>query len=307
MNLIDRIQDNFNNGFFGKAMSIPEMPKEYPAWTINERSWFGVAVPIPLNDIFNEDFSNVKIHTQFNVEISGKRYNLLLLTCSNVELRNEFATICSQFIDPGENGNIREELISNPQNWWTRWKVLLGNAMSSDIAYPVLGELVATEYYIKKGLSPTWTGADAATNDIEFTDSSCEVKSTTKRYGKEITISSIFQLKKHGKSLSLIFCRFEKSLLGRSINDLVENLVNLGYNRLALEQGLEKVNLVEGCVARKQKYKLLEMKKYEVDDSFPIVTEESFKNDCLPANVMRFTYTVDLSSLECENLLESGE
>lgn len=307
MNLVERINDNFNNGFFGKAMLIRDLPNEYPAWTINQRNWYGVAVPIDGKEIFCEAFSNVKIYTELNVEISGKLYNLLLLTSSNIELRNEFATICSQFVEPGVNGTNRIALISNPQDWWLRWKTLLGNAVSTDSAYPVLGELIVTEYYLKKGLSPKWTGANAATNDIEFYDSSCEVKSTTDRYGKEITISSLFQLDNHGNSLSLIFCRFEKSSLGRSINDLVENLVHLGYNRLTLEQDLEKVNLVKGCVARKQKYKLLEMKKYEIDDSFPIISEKSFKNDCLPNHIIRFTYTIDLSGIECKNLLENGD
>ena len=42
---------------------------------------------------------------------------------------------------------------------------------------------------------------------------------------------------------------------------------------------------------------------FEVNDEFPKVTEESFKNDRVPENIIKFTYTVDLSGVHGENLL----
>lgn len=303
MNLIDRIRDNFYNGFFGKAMYISELPSSYPAWTINERDWYGVVVPIESAEIFNEQFANVRLFTQSDVSINGTVYNVLMLISTDIELKSEFATVCSQFVEPGDNGEKREELMTNPQNWWERWKNLLGNTISYNEPYSVLGELITIEYYLKKGYLPKWTGADYATHDIELDNFSCEVKSTIERYDKEVTISSVYQLRKTNERLELVFCRFERSLLGRNIDELVNDLVNIGYSRADLEKNLEKHDLVEGCVARKTKYKLIEMKKYLVDDNFPTITEMSFKNNTLPANVIRFTYTINLSGIEGENLL----
>lgn len=54
MEIVERIKDNFNRGFFGKSMVIPELPEEFPAWTLkaghcichlfvlNLRGWDGV-------------------------------------------------------------------------------------------------------------------------------------------------------------------------------------------------------------------------------------------------------------------------
>ena len=164
--------------------------------------------------------------------------------------------------------------------------------------YDILGELIVVEQQLLAGKNPVWAGIDHATNDVEMDDSSIEVKSTVTRYGYEVTISSLYQMRPpKGKSLSLAFLRFEKSVLGRSIDDVANSLKTHGYDAIALERALTKAGLEEGRVARNQKYKILEWKLYPVDETFPSVTESSFKNDRLPPNIVRFTYTVDLSGV----------
>ena len=99
-------------------MPISDLPAEYPAWTIKKSNWVGVAVPIKTQQTFSERFSNVRIRTALGTEINGVTHDLLLLTCEDMELRNEFAVICSQFVLPGTNGTARESLIANPEAWW---------------------------------------------------------------------------------------------------------------------------------------------------------------------------------------------
>lgn len=303
MELIERIKNNFNRGFFDKAMLIDELPAEYPAWTIKKSDWVGVAVPLNQTFTFSERFSNVRIRTSNGTEINGEVYNLLMLTCEDMNLRNEFAVICSQFIQPGPNGKFREDLIAAPEKWWTNWKFLLGNVNSSHSAYPVLGELTILEKLLLDGRKAKWTGADKATHDIELPNCSYEVKSTIKRYGYEITISSVYQMKKSGETLDLVFCRFEPSALGRNINDLVENIVKTGYPEEELEASLRKQNMERGCTARNTRFKLLEMKVFPVDDEFPAVTCDSFVGGVLPKCVTEFSYTLDLSGVTGKNLL----
>lgn len=305
MELIERIKNNFNKGFFDKAMLIEDLPVEYPAWTIKNSNWVGVAVPLNQTFTFSEHFSNVRIRTAPGTEINGDTYNLLMLTCDDMGLRNEFAVICSQFIQPGPDGKLREELISAPEKWWGNWKFLLGNVNSSQSAYPVLGELTVLEKLLLDGRKAKWTGANKATHDIELPNCSYEVKSTTNRYGYEVTISSVYQMKKSGETLDLAFCRFEPSVLGRSINDLVESIVQIGYPEEELEANLQKQNLECGCTARNIRFKLLEMKVYSVDDEFPAVTCDSFVGGVLPKYVTEFSYTLDLSGVTSKNSLSA--
>lgn len=303
--LSDIIKDNFNKGYFNKAMEIEGLSPDFSAWTIKSDNWFGVAVPYSGRFKFSEHFSGVTIKTESDVEIDGRLVNLIMLICSEMSLRDEFSLICSQFVEPGENGNNRKQLVNDPEIWWKRWKGLLGNISSDKEAYGVLGELITLEYFIKKGYNPVWMGLKSATNDIEMGNNySAEVKSTISRYGYEITVSSIYQLRRMQKKLDLVFCRFEKNSSGQSINDVVSRLAKVGYNSFELENELKKCGLESGCTARKITYKLLEMKKYSVDESFPSVTESSFKNDCLPPHIVKFTYDIDLSGIVCENLLK---
>ena len=303
MDLIEQIKDNFNKGYFNRAMKISGLPDEYPAWTIKHNSWIGVAVPFDKPIAFVEHFSMAKIYVERNVLIENKNYDLLMLICYDMEYRNEFATICSQFVQPGADGTERRNLISSPETWWNNWKVLIGNAISNKQVYSTIGELIAVEYLLDHGFSPKWSGVEMGTHDIELDDCSYEVKSTIKRYGYEVTISSLYQLKKAGEHLNLVFCRFEESQLGRSLDDVVGSIIMKGYAADKLEPALTRAGFEKGCTARKKKYKLLEMKMFEVNDEFPKVTEESFKNDRVPENIIKFTYTVDLSGVHGENLL----
>lgn len=298
MNIIERIQDNFARGFFGKAMKIPELPEACTAWTLKENGWIGVAVPITDYKPFSEKFAHVHIVTEKGVEINGKVYDLLMLICTDMELRQEFATICGQFVEPGVNGTLREQLISNPETWWKQWRMLLGNTVSNNEPYPVLGELVMLEHLLKKHIAVEWTGKDNATHDFELKDCSIEVKSTTKRYGYEVTISSIYQMTPVvGKPLYLAFIRFEKSSLGQSIDDVVLSLINLGYSEADLEKSLKAAGFEKGCTARNIKYKIIETKQYYVNESFPSVTVNSFKGDRLPDCIVKFSYTLDLAGV----------
>ena len=276
MDLVDNIQANFNKGFYNKAMSIETLSSEYPAWTLKNDKWYGVAVAVADELNFLEKFSNAMIWTTL-AEIDGKNYNLLVLSCTDEGLRSEFATICGQFVEPGEYGKLRKELVNNPQTWWNRWKILLGNTMVSNEAYSVIGEMLVYKYLKQNNDKVSWIGLVNGTQDIETLQGNYEIKSTVKRYGYEVTISSEYQMNPNRKELYLVFCRFEKSIHGYCINDLVKELTELGDSDNSLNKMLKKKGFEVGTVSRKMKYKLLEMKLYKVDSKFPAITENSFK------------------------------
>ena len=306
MTIIERIQDNFNKGYFGKSMPIDELPEEYPAWTLKHHNWVGVAVPLPAFSPFSEDFAHMKIEAVKDVVIGETAYDILMITCDAMEMRNEFATVCANFVDPGTQGNQRSKLISNPAVWWKHWKDLLGNVSLQKEPYDILGELITYEKVLMDQKETRWSGIEFASHDIENDNYSVEVKSTVKRYEYEVIINSIYQLvPAPGKPLFLSFIRLEASMLGQSIDEVVGRLKKLGVNHDGIEAALAKVGLEPGRIARNKKYKIIEWKKYSVNDMFPSVTESSFKNNCLPPHIVRFSYTVNLAGIEGENLLNN--
>ena len=225
MEIVERIKANFNKGYFGKSMAIPELEGDYPAWTIKQDGWIGVAVPMRTYLPFSEEFSHVRIHAERNVSIGGIQYDLLLLTSSEMKTRNEFAFVCADFVAPGENGERRSSLIADPTTWWKSWKTLIGNTSSDQSVYDTFGELLVVERLLKNGENPSWSGAQQASHDVETEKLSIEVKTTSQRYRYEVTINSIYQMvPTEEKPLFLSFIRVDPSMLGRSIDDVSESL-----------------------------------------------------------------------------------
>jgi hypothetical protein len=212
------------------------------------------------------------------------------------EYRYEFASFCAEMLSVGENGNNRKTLLDNPLEWWKRWKELVGNGIKERAIYSVIAEMRVLEHLLKTDSSAEWTATRAGSHDIEGAFECCEVKSTCKRYGAEITVAGQHQLV-HKQPLFLYFLRMEQSREGVSVNDMKKRLIRAGYDAGKLEMELQRQGLEHGASIRDEKYKILEKRKYAVDASFPNITRESFKENSFPAGITQIVYTVDLDAV----------
>ena len=164
--------------------------------------------------------------------------------------------------------------------------------------------LCALKYAIERGEEANWNGPDGATYDIETDERFIEVKSSINRGRREVTISNQFQLHPPGKKLDLILCCFEPSIVsGVSIDSVIQEFFELGYNTNLLNRKLETRGFERGMSARKKKFLLHEMLLYPVKDDFPCITPESFIGGVLPEGINKISYTVDLSGMTPVSLL----
>jgi hypothetical protein len=302
MDLLNEIRNALAQTRKNSAITVNSLEDSDPAWVLRYDEWYGVGIVVDDDMEISERFSNARLWT--NRMIVGDRELALLLLTSSVEsLRYEFASVCAQFIDPGNNGTERTAILSNPLSWWERWRSLLGDSIHNKEIYSVLGELLVYEHLLQIGLKPRWSGG--GTHDIQLDNSCYEVKSTIKRYGATVTINSQFQLQKTEEELYIIFCRFESSESGQTISDVVERLTALGEDKEQLNLALEKIGLEVGCSARLEKYKLLEMRRYLVDETFPSITPVSFIGHRLPKSIIKLTYIVDLTGIDYDNWINN--
>lgn len=290
MEILSDIREHFASVKKG-IRKIESLQTEYPAWSIRDTGWYGIAIPYVYNIDIVENFNNVKLYND-TILLNNREIPMLILACSKENLRYEFATLCEQFVCKDN----RKSIIDNPNKWWENWRTLLGNVLFNKESYSTLAELIVLEKLILKGETVKWTGVYGATHDIEGNDKSFEVKATTNRYGASITISGQHQLASD-KELLLYFCRVEKSDLGESIDDVIKRLVLLGYNEEELELALKKIGLERGSSLRKEKYKLLEIREYKIDEYFPKITKDSFKDSKLPKHIEHITYKVNLDGI----------
>ena len=298
-NLIRELRENFATGVSG-FRKLKTMPEEYPAWTIlNERESYGVAIPNPHGEVINEHFANVSIESHKYI-FGSETKDMLILLCSSSKLRYEFATIAAQFVEPGTGNANRNSIQRNPFSWWKNWRELMGNRIGDKMPYAVIGEMLAVEYLMDHGKIVSWGGPNARSHDIDIREASIEVKSTLQKSRTEVTISSDYQLD-GDKPLWLYIVKFEENPKdGLTISDQADILVQKGYDRHTLEQQLTAVGFGVGTNGRKQRFRILEKRRYLVDESFPRITAKSFVGGQRPAGITHIEYTVNLDGIMFE-------
>lgn len=299
------ILNNWDTDILGYAQSIPELENtQYPAWTVKLDDSYGVAIPYKGTEEINESFASAKIRSTSIKLRSGDIERVILLTTDSEDIRTPFSVLCEALIDPGENGIQRTIVVASPVMWWKEWKELLGNKNIDARIYDVLGELCVLKQIVQNGEEAEWNGPDGATYDIESPARFVEVKSSINREKREVTISSQFQLFPNGKPLVLVLCRFEPMVMtGISIDGVLSEFEDIGYNVDLLNQKLEKKGLEKGMSARKKTFILHEMLLYTIDENFPVITPESFVGGVMPKGITKITYTADLSGLVPISLL----
>ena len=295
MELVKEIREAFASIPNPGAIKIQALPDAYPAYVIRIPDGYGVAIEVDDKMKVSEKFNSCRFHTGF-ITIDESMKNYLILRSAFEEYRYEFASMCAEFVDPGEQGKNRNDLIADPYVWWTRWKELVGNTNRELRVYNVIAEMMVLLHKYRMDPTTEWAATRMSSHDIECSDESCEVKSTVKRYGTEITISGQHQLE-HKKRLFIYFCRLEESLEGISINGMKNKLVDAGYDEGKLEIELEKQGFERGANIRNKKYKILEKRKYEVNDRFPRIVQTSFKEDKYPDYITHIEYTINLEGI----------
>lgn len=295
MNILDEIREYFASIKRG-VREIKNVPKQFPAVVIRMNDEYGVAMLFDKEEDIYEKFANAKLYSK-EICIDGIVRKYLILSCFIENVRNEFATLCVQFIGPGENGEDRRKLLDNPIEWWKHWKELLGNSIYDRKPYSIIAEMLVLEHLYKMNKNVEWAAANSGSHDIEGDNESFEVKSTIKRYRSIITIAGQHQLFSK-KKLYLYFCRLEESNTGLSVNDIKIKLTNLGYDDAKLEMQLVKQGYELGSSIRESKYKVLEKRKYFVDNNFPKITKDSFKDGIFPKSVVQITYSLDLDGID---------
>lgn len=305
MNLISLLRQYFAaiNWSRREAMTfrpIPDLPPRYPAWVIHDKGFYGVAIPYFKKDIISERFESCRFYSDPHSFGAFPNSSLLILATDRRELRQEFAAVCAQFVDPGENDENRIMLENNPLLWWENWGNLLGNSLSSFQPYTLLGEMIALNELLKIDPQVKWTGPKFGTVDIETKEEDFEVKTTLSKYKATIEIHSQHQLYVHDKALALVFIRLEEAEFGYSINDIAQELVQNGYSKELLETQLATLGYEKGSSARNKRYYCLEKRKYLITENFPKITAESFKDNHIPYGITKIMYTIDLDALEYE-------
>lgn len=298
--VVERLLRNWSHEPMGSMSVISLMQEHSAAWTVTLGDGSsGVAIEVDGDLVVNESFANATLKT---IRPLGSEVNYLVL-CSQAPTRG-FAVLCSEFLDPGENGEIRAERKADPVAWWGSWCELLGNRNARQRVYDVIGEMVALRFLQLRGGDPIWRGPHAGRYDIECSNILYEVKSTQSRNSKRFQAHGLFQFDEHKREEKLFYCRLEEAESGVSINSLERDLIAGGYDRFELDVALGVLGYPAGKSVRDRQYAIVSMELFDVDEDFPHIESASFVGGALPLGVVSMNYDVDLSSVQPDEVID---
>ncbi len=301
MTLLQEIRNDFTGLSEGMTIELTCLEDKYKA-IVTKTKKEGLMVGFPVDPDFediSEPFTSCKYFTEmFTYKDETKKY--LFLSCKIPNYQHEFASLCCEFLEPGPRGQYREEILKNPAAWWKKWTEILGNSITERNVYCVIAEMMVLDSLFQKDKTVTWLAAKAGVRDIESDTETAEVKSTIKRTGYEVTISSPYQLDS-SKPFWLYFCRMEEAKTdGYSIKDMYNLLLKHGYNEIQLNNELQSQRLNLASHECNIKYKALEKLRFLVDENFPQITDSSFIGGHRPQGVDKIKYSVHLDSIKGE-------
>ena len=293
----DEIRSIFNLIDGDKFYMITALPDEYRGYVVSDSSYKGVGIEIDQKyRDFRYSFENIKLFVKEKATNGRQFYMLELVTDQAFDI-DKFSNLCLDFLDPGENGERRNQIQENPQTWVDDWKLLIGNRATESKIYDYLGELVILKQLLKDGENAVMTSQGS--HDIETPNSNIEVKTTIMRYQSLIEIHSKYQLQRlNNDPLFLYFVRLEESISGISINSMLNDLKELNYDMSNIRKKISELdsNVKEKC------YKVNEVRKYFINDNFPKITDDTFVGGKMPENISSLKYTIDLDGLSYESI-----
>lgn len=269
----------------------------YSTYVYMDHSSYSVIIPV--NDdypLYFDEFVGFTIQT-VEMYIEKTINKVLMLKSKNLKNIEQFVIIASNFCDPGLNGRLRENLLSNPIEWSSVWKQIFGNQNIKKESYDIFGELLVYDYLLESNKTIKWTALEKGTHDFETIGYSYEVKTTTNKYESFITINSQNQLVSN-VPLGLFFVRVEKNPNGKNIDEIIDSLREKGIDIDIVNRYLDSNNLQKGKIERKEKYAILEKRMYIVDDQFPKISINEFDSLEFRSRILKISYTLDLSGID---------
>lgn len=285
-----------NNVIDGNAKPL----EEYKAYAVKGNGTVGVAIDTDTDLQIDEKFNNVELANAV-LTIKGVEHKTFYLFTRDSFLDEHYGALCLDFLNLKNRGIISQ----NPFTWFEEWSTLLGNSKKEKMVYDVIGELKSILILKQNGLDPKWESIENNTFDISANNNLYEVKTTRNKTGTFVTIHNQFQLsKENDQDLYILFLRVEQNDSGVSINDLYDSLKQSGFKVSNIDDYLTKIGYGVGKKDRSTKFLIHEVRQYKVNENFPKITKESFKNNQFPNGVVKIEYTISLDGLAYDILEE---
>jgi hypothetical protein len=283
-----------------------DTPEGHPMLTIDTQQRRHLLIPIHPKSHPMEDAQSAGIHliaNQWGDE--GQQRCYVDVVCLKPHLNDVFDLVIFDILETLPNNAIHPDQVCHQV--LSQWRELLsrevGALPDTSTLLGLMGELWVlreTAQYSPQAVS-AWIGPSGARYDFFTGQTALEVKSSSQRKGRRITIHGHDQMEPPdgGGVLYLAVLKWEETPGGgESLSDLVQALTSIGCDRHKLLLQMANLNITLDVISRcsSRRFRVLEQRIYRVDRGFPCITSASFKGDAFPNRITSVNYQIDLSS-----------
>lgn len=233
-------------------------------------------------------------------EIRNKVLLFADLACNVPELSRVFEALAEDVID--ELGVGSKSPASTAQDVLAQWRALLRRTSRPNQSSNIIGLL--GELYVlgilgrgnPRGALASWCGPSGALHDFREGGRAIEVKSTSTRDGVRVRISGLDQLDpRMCDDLHLAVVHLADDPRADSIDELIEELLQQGFPRMALIEKVAEAGHIYGARQDEKRYAVQSLHMWRVTEDFPGI-RRSFVPEQSLRGVQDVGFTLDVSA-----------
>ncbi|MGN6251398.1 MAG: PD-(D/E)XK motif protein [Marmoricola sp.] len=229
----------------------------------------------------------------------------LTVLCLLPELHHVFTQFCRELMDTVAAASSPAKETAAALD---RWRVLFSDAdrpglVSDEVLIGLLGELLVVERLLGVGAPADlrfWGGPFNAIHDLRSASHAIEVKATSVREGRIVSISSVDQLQEPaGADLHLVHTRLDSDPAGFNLPDLVSRNLDAGAHRDQIDRRLSELRIVASDLTpyAGRRFTVADSRVYDVTSyAFPRLLRSSFTGRDIPSGTLRISYAIDLTN-----------
>jgi hypothetical protein len=258
-------------------------------------------VPLAPAEAFAEDLRGTAVQL---VHVADGKERFLAAVCRKPELHEVFTQFVTDLLECiGDADSPAMATIEALARWRELFARSNNQVLSSTAITGLLAEMLTLEELLTSDPDRRlrcWTGPSGHQHDFVTPVHALEVKGTTVREGREVTVSSVAQLTEHdGSTLHLVHFQFDPHPDGETLPVVVERIAATGVDRQELFEKLAAVGYSHDDMRHYETlaFRVVERRIYDVTQAgFPRIVPGSFVGGQVPAGTLRITYAIDLTN-----------
>lgn len=232
---------------------------------------------------------------------AGEDIHAVQVRCLDSRLNEVFFKFLEDVVEALAAGQSISGALASTANEWRSLLAVAKAGISRSSLHGLFGELCILRTLAKvlpADALRIWTGPEGGRHDFVGHDTSMEVKTSSLQNRQAVTIHGLRQLDPaEGSELHLAVVEVDPHPQGQLVDEVVDDIIDLGVERTALREKLATLGFVPGMPGSgEDRFSLVSTKIWAIRDNTPVLRRSALPEAVVNA-VSDVRYSLDLAAL----------